>query len=106
MSDTPSPGYCDSDLVRSATGDRLEQYQTQVKQYALTLEEGSRHIVYAALKGLGDSDEERKLNGVFLSVSRVEQVGDFVLSDVGERVQDRLWVSVVYFILADVIDDS
>ena len=44
---------------------------------------------------------------MFLSASRVEQVGDFVLSDVGERVQYRLWVSVVYFILADdVIDDS
>ena len=94
-----SPGYCYSDLTRSATGERLAQFQALAAQYALTTEEGSRHIVYAALKGLGETDEEGKLNGVFLSVSRVEDVGDFVLSDVGGRVQDKLWVSIVHFVL-------
>ena len=93
-----SPGYCYSDLRRSATGDRLAQFQALEKQCALTTEEGSRHIVYAALKGLGDKDEEEKLNGAYLSTSSVEQVGDFVLSDVGGRVQDKLWASIVYFV--------
>ena len=93
-----SPGYCYSDLRRSATGDRLARYQALEKQYALTTEEGSRHIVYAALKGLGDKQEEEKLNGVYLNVSRVEEAGDFVLSDVGGRVQDKLWASIIYIV--------
>jgi hypothetical protein len=60
---------------------------------ASTSEEGSRQLVYAAV---GEKADEKKMRGAFISWGRVEEVSDFVLSEEGTKVQDRIWVSDFY----------
>lgn len=56
---------------------------------AWTAEQGSRQLVWGAL---AHQDHPDTLRGEFSEVSRVQEVSDFVLSDEGAKVEDRVWV--------------
>ncbi len=56
-----------------------------------TAEEGSRQLVYGAL------GQDRKLHGGYTTLSKVVETSDYVLSEEGRRVADRMWVSKISF---------
>src|SRR6266576_2469912 len=58
---------------------------------ALSTEKGSRRLVWGAL---GGKEDEERLRGAFLRCSLVSEPSDFVISDQGQEVQERIWVRV------------
>lgn len=86
-----NPGFCISELRRNITDPaRVEQFQKMEREVGIPTEEGSRHIVYGAV---GGADEEEKLRGQFISLSRIEEVSDYVLSEDGKAAEEKIWVS-------------
>lgn len=69
------------------------------KRIALTTEEGSRQIIYGALAGAGSKEEEERLKGAYIASSQIREVSDFVLSEVGVKAQEKLWVSVAFLFI-------
>jgi hypothetical protein len=67
----------------------LETFREMEKHNAFTAEEGSRHVVYAAV-ALQDREEE--LRGAYTSVSEIREVSDDVLSAEGQKAQVAVWV--------------
>lgn len=76
--------------------------------FALTTEEGGRTLAHGALvvdpRRAMDPKEAREvseayatdpkaLHGKFLGWTRIMEESDYVLSDEGQKVQERLWVS-------------
>ncbi|KAJ6590424.1 hypothetical protein DFH09DRAFT_1273944 [Mycena vulgaris] len=90
--DAAAPGYCYSELRRSLTGIRAFVDYIMERLLARTAEEGSRHIIWAALAHQNDAD---KLRGEYIARGRVEEVSDFVLSAQGAKLQDRIWDEMV-----------
>jgi retinol dehydrogenase-12 len=90
--DAVSPGYCYSELRRNFTGIMAVVSWIQERLLAFTAEEGSRQLVFGAL---GYEDHPEKLRGAYVSASSITEVSDFVLSPMGARVQDRLWVCLI-----------
>ncbi len=64
--------------------------QKMREELAFTTEEGSRQLVYAAV---GSPDNEEKLRGKYINLSEVVEESDFVISEDGKIVQDKVWVS-------------
>jgi retinol dehydrogenase-12 len=60
------------------------------KAIAYTTEEGSRQIVYAAI---ANEDKKNEMQGAYISLSKITEPSDFVISEEGKHAQDRLWVS-------------
>ncbi|PFH49405.1 hypothetical protein AMATHDRAFT_147710 [Amanita thiersii Skay4041] len=87
---TVNPGYCHSDLQRNYTG--LSGIFADLSQriFAISTEEGSRQLVWAAL---GECDQE--LGGAYISRSEVTEPSDFVISEEGKEVQEKLWVETL-----------
>jgi len=56
---------------------------------ARTTEEGSRVLVWASL---GGADNLKKLQGAYISTSRIEEPSDYVLSEEGIMSQNKIWV--------------
>lgn len=97
---TIDPGYCATSFNRKGQsgwskkiGDFME------KRVALTTEEGSRQIIYGALAGAGSKEEEERLKGAYIASSQIREVSDFVLSELGVRAQEKLWVSVAFLFM-------
>ena len=69
---------------------------------AFTTEEGSRQLVYGALA------EDKDINGGFVLGAKVVESSDFVISKEGKKVQDKVWVSNVFYssgyVLVDCLD--
>lgn len=64
----------------------------------MTTEEGSRQIIYGALAGAGSQEEEENLKGAYIAQSQITEPSDFVLSELGIKAQEKLWVSnIEYF---------
>lgn len=63
------------------------------KALALTAEEGSRQLVYGALA----EDVVGDMRGAYVSAVSVVEPSDFVISEEGGKVQDRLWVSLIFW---------
>lgn len=61
-----------------------------VKALAFTSEEGSRQIVFGAVSG---REDENKMRGAYINLSKVTEPSDFVISEEGGKVQERIWVS-------------
>ncbi|KAJ6590423.1 hypothetical protein DFH09DRAFT_1139346 [Mycena vulgaris] len=59
---------------------------------ARTAEEGSRHLIWAALAHQNDPD---KLRGEYVAGARIQEVSDFMLSTQGANLQDRIWDEMV-----------
>jgi hypothetical protein len=85
-----NPGYCTTGLRRSFAFPFNVLDWVMEKALAFTSEEGSRQLVYAAV---GERGDESKLRGAYISLSQVRESSDFVLSQEGAKVQDRIWVS-------------
>ncbi|KAJ7584382.1 hypothetical protein C8J56DRAFT_151105 [Mycena floridula] len=86
-----SPGFCFSELRRNVTAEQLVEFEAMDREFGLTAEEGSRHIVYGVTAGHGNAEEEVKLKGKYLSCSQVTDESDFSLSDAGYQMQSRIW---------------
>ncbi|KAG7440360.1 NAD(P)-binding protein [Guyanagaster necrorhizus] len=87
-----NPGLCFSGLMSksgippdSEEGKALRKMQEEL---AFTTEEGSRQLVYAAVGSLGN---EEKLRGKYIQMSEVVEESDFVISEDGKVVQDKVW---------------
>ena len=78
---------------------------------ALTTEEGGRTLAHGALvvdprKAMSAKEAQevseayaqdpKALHGKFLGWTRIMEESDYVLSDEGQRVQERLWVSCLF----------
>lgn len=85
------PGYCVSELRRNLTFPKAQLSALADSLLAHTSEQGSRQLVWAALSLEGREDE---LRGAYISVAKVAEPSDFVLSKDGKVFQDRLWVSL------------
>ncbi|KAJ7758547.1 hypothetical protein DFH07DRAFT_1024555 [Mycena maculata] len=87
-----NPGYCYSNIRKSLTGMMaLVDFFMEVL-LALPTETGSRQLVWAAL---GEPGDPEKLRGEYISLQRVEEVSDFILSPEGARVQNRIWDELI-----------
>ncbi|KAG7441665.1 short-chain dehydrogenase [Guyanagaster necrorhizus] len=83
-----NPGFCFSGLGSGAPPEEAERLEKMRKELAFTTEEGSRQIVYAAV---GSPDDEEKLRGKYIHLSEVVEESDFVISEDGKIVQDKVW---------------
>ncbi|KAK0215090.1 hypothetical protein IW262DRAFT_1300324 [Armillaria fumosa] len=83
-----TPGLCYSDIGSGAPAEEAERLQKMREELAFTTEEGSRQLVYAAV---GSLDNEEKLRGKYINLSEVVEENDFVISEVGKIVQDKVW---------------
>ncbi|KAJ6618970.1 hypothetical protein B0H10DRAFT_2164030 [Mycena sp. CBHHK59/15] len=90
--DAVCPGYCFSELRRSFSGIRAVVDYLMERILAFTTEEGSRQLVWAAL---GEQAHPEKLRGEYISLCKVQEVSDFVLSAQGAKVQDHIWDELV-----------
>ncbi|KAJ7599315.1 hypothetical protein C8J56DRAFT_771070 [Mycena floridula] len=86
-----SPGFCHSELRRDASAEKIAQFEAMDRAFGLTAEEGGRHIVYGVTVGHGNTEEEEKLKGKYISSSQIIEESDFCLSDAGYEMQNRLW---------------
>ncbi|KAK0434089.1 hypothetical protein EV421DRAFT_2088095 [Armillaria borealis] len=82
------PGLCFSNLGSGAPAEEAENLQRLREELAFTTEQGSRQLVYAAV---GSMDNEEKLRGKYIRMSEVVEESDFVISEDGKIVQDRVW---------------
>lgn len=89
--DAVNPGYCYSELRRGFTGLKAVFDWLMEKTLALTAEQGSRQIVFAAIGGGEYADH---LRGAYISRSDVVDPSDFVLSKEGEEAQHKIWVRI------------
>ncbi|PBL00064.1 short-chain dehydrogenase [Armillaria gallica] len=83
-----TPGLCYSDLGSGVLAEEAEHMQKMREELAFTTEEGSRQLVYAAV---GSLDNEEKLRGKYINLSEVVEESDFVISEDGKIVQDKVW---------------
>ncbi|PBK60599.1 short-chain dehydrogenase [Armillaria solidipes] len=83
-----TPGLCYSDLGSDVPAKEAERMQKMREELAFTTEEGSRQLVYAAV---GSLDNEEKLRGKYINLSEVVEESDFVISEDGKIVQDKVW---------------
>ncbi|KAF8074521.1 hypothetical protein FPV67DRAFT_1605312 [Lyophyllum atratum] len=83
-----NPGFCLSEFRRSFSGLRAAFVWAFEKALARTTEEGGRQLVYAAV---GESEDEGRLRGSYLSAAKVSEASDFALGAEGRALQDILW---------------
>ncbi|KAJ7272442.1 short-chain dehydrogenase [Mycena rebaudengoi] len=86
------PGYCYSNFRKTMPGIMAIVDSLMEKAIALPTEVGSRQLVWAAL---GEQEHPEKLRGEFISVGRVEEVSDYILSAEGVKIQNRLWEELI-----------
>ncbi|KAK0431565.1 hypothetical protein EV421DRAFT_1927264 [Armillaria borealis] len=82
------PGLCLSGLGSDAPAEQAERLRTRREEFAFTTEEGSRQLVYGAV---GSLEDEEKLRGKYICMSEVVEESDFVISEDGKIVQDKVW---------------
>ncbi|KAF8958275.1 short-chain dehydrogenase [Flammula alnicola] len=87
-----NPGYCYSSLTSSLKGPRAVADWIMKKVLARTSEEGSRQLIWAAV---GGEDTKDQLRGAYISVGRVSEASDYVISEVGKSAQEKLWDDLV-----------
>jgi retinol dehydrogenase-12 len=96
--DAADPGLCASELRRNIGGLRGVIMYLMDLLIAWTPEQGSRNLLFAALAGSEDKDEEENFRGAFISRFNTAQFSPFVRSEEGREVQERLWVRIHSFI--------
>lgn len=91
------PGFCLSELRRHLPAEQQEEMRKRDATDGRTAEEGSRELLWAALGPDGtEGDHTLQLRGAFVADVAVRPPSDYVLSDEGKNVQDRIWVSASY----------
>ncbi|KAJ3854745.1 hypothetical protein EV368DRAFT_80337 [Lentinula lateritia] len=97
--DSVDPGYCVSDLRRSLSGPGAWFLLLLDRLFAYSTEEGSRHLVHAALVGstetVGASEDEAQFKGAYLSTQKISNVSSFASSEAGLRLQAKFWDEMV-----------
>ncbi|KAJ7872976.1 hypothetical protein B0H13DRAFT_2236246 [Mycena leptocephala] len=90
--DAVAPGFCVSELRRDLAGGF--KYMVKLMEWilALTTEEGSRRLVWAAI---GLPNAEDTLRGQYINCCTVEEPSDFVIGAEGHKVQEDLWVETI-----------
>ncbi|PBK65066.1 NAD(P)-binding protein [Armillaria solidipes] len=83
-----NPGFCHSGLRTTIPADEAETMRKEEEELCFTTEEGSRQLVYGAV---GSLDDEEKLRGKYIQMSEVVEESDFVISEDGKTVQDKVW---------------
>ncbi|KAK0474335.1 hypothetical protein EDD18DRAFT_257443 [Armillaria luteobubalina] len=83
-----NPGFCHSGLRTTIPAEEAEAMRKEEEELCFTTEEGSRQLVYGAV---GSLDDEEKLRGKFIQMSEVVEESDFVISEDGKIVQDKVW---------------
>ena len=91
-----NPGYCRSDIRR-----HHQKYVVQSAIFAVmdhvvgrSAEEGARQLVWAALGPDGKEGRHANwLRGAYVSTQSIMEPSDFVMSEQGGRVQEKVWVS-------------
>ncbi|KAF9254734.1 short-chain dehydrogenase [Marasmius fiardii PR-910] len=83
-----NPGFCLSELRRSAPGEYAEDYKKMEDELAFTAEEGSRQLLYAAI---GQRDREEEVRGGYVSFMKVTECSDFILGEVGQKLEKKVW---------------
>lgn len=89
-----SPGLCITNFLSNMPEEHKQAMEEVTKAKAYSAEEGSRFIIQAALALAGDGVKEMTLQGTYFSFGNVKEVSDFAKSEVGKRVQVKLWVSI------------
>ncbi|KAF8961516.1 NAD(P)-binding protein [Flammula alnicola] len=89
---TVNPGYCYSGIRAGFTGPRAWFDWLLEKALARTSEAGSRQLIWAAV---GGEDQKDDLRGAYISQVQVSEASDYVISDEGKAVQDKLWNNLV-----------
>ncbi|KZS97483.1 NAD(P)-binding protein [Sistotremastrum niveocremeum HHB9708] len=84
--DVANPGLCHSQLTRNVKGFIVIFYTILKAILARSTEVGSRTIVHAALAG-----DQQTMQGKYLNMCQVEEESDYVYSEEGKEVQERLW---------------
>ncbi|KAF8954534.1 short-chain dehydrogenase [Flammula alnicola] len=87
-----NPGFCYSSLSSSLKGPMAVADWIMKKVLARTSEEGSRQLIWAAV---GGEEMEDQLRGAFISLGRVSEASDYVLSKVGQAAQEKLWDDLI-----------
>ncbi|PBK94492.1 short-chain dehydrogenase [Armillaria gallica] len=82
------PGFCFSNLGSGGPAEERQRMQKMREELAFPTEVGSRQLVYAAV---GSLDNEEKLRGKYIHLSKVVEESDFVISEDGKIVQDKVW---------------
>ncbi|KAJ6474691.1 hypothetical protein C8R47DRAFT_1022078 [Mycena vitilis] len=90
--DTVNPGFCQSELLRRASGIQALVIGLVQRIVAFTSEQGSRQLVWAAV---GKQSHPEELRGAYISGCKVHEVSDFILSAQGVKVQNKLWEELV-----------
>ncbi len=89
-----NPGLCLSGFLANSgipsNSEDAKVFRKMQEEMAFTAEEGSRQLVYGAV---GSLDDEEKLRGKYIQMSEVVEESDFVISEDGKIVQDKVWVS-------------
>ncbi|KAJ7104422.1 hypothetical protein B0H15DRAFT_926349 [Mycena belliarum] len=84
-----NPGYCYSELRRNFSGLLAVVDAVQERLLAFTSEQGSRQLVYGAVA------PPAGLYGAYIDLSAVAEESDFVLSEQGAQVENRVWDEMV-----------
>jgi len=84
--DSVNPGLCHSELTREATGAVKVIFTIFKTLLARSTEKGSRTIIHAAL-----GENQSKVQGKYLNKCEIHEESDYVISDEGRKVQDRIW---------------
>ncbi|KAL0068494.1 hypothetical protein AAF712_004572 [Marasmius tenuissimus] len=87
-----NPAFCYIELGRDAEGHCAEHLQGMRAKLAFTTEEGSRQLLFAAI---GRRDQEAEVRGSYLSFSWVSECSDLILSDDGQKLEQKLWTEIL-----------
>ncbi len=91
--DAVDPGYSHSELDRHAQGFVGMVVYLVKLLLAMSAEQGSRQLIWGAL---GGKEDEEKLRGGYISRSNVIEPSDFVLSEQGQNMQEKIWVCMCF----------
>ncbi|KAF7308194.1 Retinol dehydrogenase 12 [Mycena chlorophos] len=89
-----NPGLCSTELMREAQSSGIGAFIISIiyALLALTPEQGSRNLVFAAV---GEPDQPGKLQGQFLFNKQPVEASDFVVSEDGKRAEERFWYDML-----------
>ncbi|THU76951.1 short-chain dehydrogenase, partial [Dendrothele bispora CBS 962.96] len=93
-----NPSFCISSLRRGwhdPSNERLVKMRElfdEMEKQAFTGEEGSRQLIYGAIAKEDEGGEgEEKMRGGYVNMSNLVEVSDFVLSEDGKKLEDKIW---------------
>ncbi|KAF7291684.1 hypothetical protein HMN09_01259700 [Mycena chlorophos] len=87
-----NPGYCATTIRDGFSGFTGIMDSLMTRMIAIPSEVGSRQLVWASV---GQAEAPEKLRGEYITLEKVEEVSDYILSDEGQKVQARVWDELI-----------